>query len=164
MSCSRWLSIQSRAALATPVDSHCVSPELRRFDTTRTSIPSTRFNTHANLPCSRQSHRTLPERAPNQAQNYSGVGDGLGEGFCTSSILRCLSARRSCIRCSRSVLIWEGSGMRPWSSGGIVRRARAGAGRGTGATLPLVTNFSRSANAFSLSSNAFSRASNSVFR
>src|SRR4029077_18405152 len=66
MSCSRWLSIQSNLALFTPVDSHCVSPELRRFDATRTSIPSTRFNTRASLPCSRQTHRPLQKRAPNQ--------------------------------------------------------------------------------------------------
>src|SRR5580765_2623050 len=66
MLCSRWLSIQSSLALATPVDSHCVSPELRRFDATRTSIPSTPFNTHASLPCSQQIHRTPSERAPEQ--------------------------------------------------------------------------------------------------
>lgn len=66
MSCSRWLSIQSSLALATPADSHCVSPELRRFDATRTLIPSTPFNTHVSLPCSPQTHRTVSERAPNQ--------------------------------------------------------------------------------------------------
>ena len=66
MSCSRWLSIQSSLALATPVDSRCVSPELRRFDATRTSIPSTPCNTRVSLPCSRQTHRTLSERAPDQ--------------------------------------------------------------------------------------------------
>src|SRR5512132_2424798 len=66
MSCSRWLSIQSSLVLATPVDLHCVSRELRRFDATKTSIPSTPFNTRASLPCSRQTHRTLSERAPNE--------------------------------------------------------------------------------------------------
>src|SRR5678810_370837 len=66
MSCSRWLSIQSSLVLATPVDLHCVSRELRRFDATKTSIPSTPFNTRASLPCSRQIHRTLSERAPDQ--------------------------------------------------------------------------------------------------
>src|SRR6478609_7735357 len=68
MLCSRWRSIQSSLALATPVDSHYVSLELRRFDATKTSIPSTPFNTRASLPCSRQTHRTLSERAPNQSQ------------------------------------------------------------------------------------------------
>src|SRR4029077_1726099 len=76
------------------------------------------------------------------AHNYSGAGDGLGEAassvglavawlrnagtliFCTSSILRCLSARRSLIRCSRSVVACEGSAMRPLSSGGTVREAQ----------------------------------------
>src|ERR671919_1032206 len=66
MSCSKWLSIQSSLVIATPVDSHCVSPELRQFGATRTSTPSTPFNTRASLPCSRQTHRTLSERGPDQ--------------------------------------------------------------------------------------------------
>jgi hypothetical protein len=66
MSCSRLLSIQSNLALATLVDSHCASPELRRFDATRTSTPSTPFNTRVSLPCSRQTHQILSERAPDQ--------------------------------------------------------------------------------------------------
>src|SRR4029077_16922613 len=66
MSSSRWLSIQSSLVLATPVDLHCVSLELRRFDATKTSIPSTPFNTRASLPCSQRTHRALSERAPKQ--------------------------------------------------------------------------------------------------
>ena len=59
--------------------------------------------------------------------------------FCISSILRCLSARRSCIRCSRSVLAWLGICHEALK----IRRNRplrlAGAVRGTGATLGFTT-------------------------
>ena len=67
MSCSRLLSTQSNLVLATPVDSHCVSLELRRFDATRTSIPSTPFSTHASLPGSREIYRAFREERLNSA-------------------------------------------------------------------------------------------------
>src|SRR6266550_5567370 len=67
MSCSRWLSIQSSLVLATPVDSHCVSRESRRFGAIKTSIPSTPFSTRASLPGSRQIYRAFREERLNSA-------------------------------------------------------------------------------------------------
>src|SRR6266513_4576069 len=67
MSCSRWLSIQFSLALATPVDLHCVSRELRRFDATKTSIPSTPFSTRASSPGSRRIYRAFREERLNSA-------------------------------------------------------------------------------------------------
>src|SRR5262249_15938809 len=110
MWCLRSLSIQSSPALVTPADSPCVFQESKRFDTTKTSIPSTPFNSRASLSCSRQILNL--RKVPSSAQNYSRVGDGLGETawsvegaaawfggdtptllLCPSSILCCLSAR-----------------------------------------------------------------------
>ena len=123
MSCSRWLSIQSSLALATPVDSHCVSPGLRRFGATRTSIPSTPFNTRASLPCSRQIHRPLSERAPNESENYSGVGDGLGGDACSvaGTVAWLRRDAGTLLFCSSSILP-----MRSWRSAGTVREDQRG--------------------------------------
>src|SRR5512133_946372 len=50
-----------------PVDSHCVSRELRRFDATKTSIPSTPCSTRVSLPSSRQIFRAFREERLNSA-------------------------------------------------------------------------------------------------
>src|SRR4030095_3912666 len=66
ISCSRWLSIQSSPALATPVDLHCVSLESRRFDATRTLVPSIHSRTRASLPSTPQTRRTLSTGTPDE--------------------------------------------------------------------------------------------------
>src|SRR5437762_6649354 len=66
MSCSKSLSIQSKLALVTPVDSHCVFRESRRFDATKTSSPSTLSSTRASLPYAPGIHQALSTRAPNK--------------------------------------------------------------------------------------------------
>ena len=82
MSCLRSLSIQSSLALATPVDSHCVSQELRPFDATKTSIPSTPFSTRASLPGSRQIQRALRGRCLTSVSQLLWPSDELDDAAC----------------------------------------------------------------------------------
>ena len=83
MSCSRWLSIQSSLALATPVDSHCVSQELRRFDAIKMSILSIPFSTRASLPGSRQIQRALRQRCLTSVSQLVWPSDELGDAACS---------------------------------------------------------------------------------
>src|SRR5215211_5367984 len=94
MSCSRSLSIRSSLVLATPVDWPCVFRELRRFDATKTSIPSTPFSTRASLPCTRRIYRAFREECLNSGSLL---------------LWRRRRARRSSLFCGRSrcLVTWQ---------------------------------------------------------
>ena len=152
---------------------------IRRFDATRTLVPSIRSSTRASLPGTRQTHRTLSaekrltsapdllrrRRRTRRSSCLCGVVAWLRESArepsssLTSSILRCFGRGAPAF-----VVLVQFCPGRDLPPGPEVSRnpppRRDGAVRGTGATLGLTTNLFRSRNAFSRSSNAFSRSAN----